>query len=58
MKAPNHLMTMDALLEVFPGAEFIFIHRRLSQTLASLISLIQLQVKMFGGTSDDKTRRR
>ncbi len=52
LKAPNHMMSMEALLTVFPGAEFIFMHRPLTEVVPSLLSLIHIQQRALGDKPD------
>lgn len=39
LKYPNHVITMDAILEVYPDARFVMTHRDPVQTLASICKL-------------------
>jgi hypothetical protein len=39
LKYPNHLLSMDAIVRVYPGAQFVITHRDPVQTLASLCNL-------------------
>ena len=39
LKAPQHLHTLDLLLDVFPGAQVILTHREPAQTIPSMASM-------------------
>ncbi len=58
LKAPNHLLHIESLLEVFPDAQLIFTHRPISQVLPSHISLTKFMIEQYGGTPDIKFQKR
>ena len=58
LKAPNHLLHIEAILDVFPDANFIFTHRKLSQIVPSFFSLILAVNEQFGGTPTEKWKKR
>jgi hypothetical protein len=39
LKSPAHMASIDALLEVYPGARFVMTHRDIAQVIPSLVSL-------------------
>ncbi len=59
LKAPNHLLHIEALLKVFPDAQLIFTHRRLSEIVPSFLSLTKIAMNdVYGGVEDLKWRDR
>ena len=58
LKAPNHLLHLDALMEVFPGAQLIFTHRKLTEAVPSFFSLTAKFREQYGGVADHNWRRR
>ena len=58
LKAPDHLMHIETILDVFPEATFIFTFRRLSQIIPSFCALILVMNEQFGGTVNEKWKKR
>ena len=58
LKAPDHLMHIETILDVFPDATFIFTFRRLSQIIPSFCALILVMNEQFGGTVNEKWKKR
>ena len=58
LKAVHHLLNLDALMEVFPGAQLIFTHRKLTQVIPSWLSLTELMCYQYGGVPDEQWKRR
>ena len=58
LKAPHHLLHLEAILDVFPDANFVFTHRKLSQIVPSFCSLIIAVNEQFGGTINEKWKKR
>jgi hypothetical protein len=50
LKSPAHLFAVDALLEVYPDARFVQLHRDPLKVIASVCSLASV---LHGATSDD-----
>lgn len=40
LKSPAHMASIDALLEVYPGARFVMTHRDIAQVIPSVVSLL------------------
>lgn len=49
LKAPAHMWGLDAILEVFPGARFVWCHRRPEPVTASINSMNQQVMAMYAG---------
>ena len=58
LKAPSHSLHVEDIIDVFPDANFIYTHRRLSQIIPSFFSLNISLIEQFGGTTDIKWERR
>ena len=58
LKAPDHLMHIETILDVFPDATFIFTFRRLSQIIPSFCAPILVMNEQFGGTVNEKWKKR
>ena len=58
LKGPNHLMHIEAILDVIPDASFIFTHRKLSQIVPSFCSLTLVINEQFGGAINEKWKKR
>ena len=58
LKAPNHLLHLNALTEVFSGAQLIFTHRRLTEAIPSFFSLTAAFREQYGGAADHNWKRR
>ena len=58
MKCPAHLSAIDALLEVFPDADLIFLFRPLCQIIPSFLALQRVIIDQGGGTPDEQWKRR
>jgi hypothetical protein len=41
LKCPDHVFTLDAILEVYPDARFVFVHRHPAAVLASVAKLTE-----------------
>jgi hypothetical protein len=54
LKSPTHMLSLDALERIYPGARFIVTHRDPAKVLASLCSLIAF----FIGTTSEHVDRR
>jgi len=52
LKCPEHLWFLDALLDVFPDACVVWMHRDPCETLASYCSLISMQWRTLYGVID------
>jgi hypothetical protein len=52
LKDPTHTFFVDAILEVFPNARFLFIHRDPAETLSSICSLHAYTRSVFSGDVD------
>ncbi len=52
LKDPTHTFFVDAILEVFPNARFIFIHRDPAETLSSICSLHAYARSVFSSDVD------
>jgi len=52
LKDPTHTFFVDAILEVFPDARFVFIHRDPAETLGSLCSLHAYTRSVFSSDID------
>ena len=52
LKDPTHTFFVDAILEVFPNARFLFIHRDPVETLSSICSLHAYARSVFSGDVD------
>ena len=57
LKAPHHLMHIEAILDVLPDASFIFTVRRLSKIIPSFCSIISVVNEQFGGTVNEKWKK-
>ena len=58
LKSPNHLLHIEAMVDVFPDANFIFTHRNLTKIVPSYLSLLLAMNEQFGGKPDIKWRKR
>ena len=58
LKSPLHLLNLHALTEVFPGAQLIFTHRKLTEVVPSFLSLTSTMHELYGGVADHQWRRR
>jgi hypothetical protein len=47
LKDPTHLVHLDALIDAFPGARFIFTHRDPAEALSSMCSLVAYTRSLF-----------
>lgn len=54
LKAPQHLHTLDLLLEVFPKAQVILTHREPAQTIPSMASMAHTLWQMYSDNPDPK----
>lgn len=54
LKDPTHTFFVDAILEVFPNARFLFIHRDPAETLSSICSLHAYARSVFSSDVDAK----
>ena len=54
LKAPQHLHTLDLLLDVFPGAQVILTHREPAQTIPSMASMAHTLWQMYSDNPDPK----
>lgn len=54
LKAPQHLHTLDLLLEQFPGAQVILTHREPAQTIPSMASMAHTLWQMYSDHPDPK----
>ncbi len=54
LKAPQHLHTLDLLLEVFPAAQVILTHREPAQTIPSMASMAHTLWQMYCESPDPK----
>jgi hypothetical protein len=52
LKDPTHMFFVDAIMEVFPNARFIFIHRDPVETLSSICSLHAYARSVFSSDVD------
>ena len=52
LKDPTHTFFVDAILEVFPNARFVFIHRDPAETLSSICSLHAYARSVFSSDVD------
>lgn len=52
LKAPHHLLRMQTLLQVFPGAQVILTHRNPVQSIPSLASFVQTLRSIYAEQSD------
>ncbi len=52
LKDPTHTFFVDAILEVFPDARFVFIHRDPAETLSSICSLHAYARSVFSSDVD------
>ncbi|MDH3655579.1 MAG: sulfotransferase [Myxococcales bacterium] len=55
LKDPTHTFFVDEILEVFPDASFVFIHREPAETLSSICSLHAYARSVFSSDVDAKT---
>ena len=53
LKTPVHMFALDALVEAYPNAKFLWSHRDPAKVLASVCSLIQLRPQL-----EQRPRRR
>ena len=58
LKAPHHLLSLQALTDVFPQAQLVFTYRNLSQVIPSFLSLASTFTEQYGGVLDHKWRKR
>ena len=58
LKTPLHLLNLHALTEVFPGAQLIFTHRKLTEVIPSFLSLTSTMHEQYGGVADHQWRKR
>ena len=58
LKAPHHLLSLQALTDVFPQAQLVFTYRNLSQVIPSFLSLASTFTEQYGGVLDRKWRKR
>ncbi|MCY1530209.1 Sulfotransferase family protein [compost metagenome] len=58
LKAPQHLHTLDVLLEVFPGAQVILTHRDPAQTIPSMASMAHTLWQMYSDNPSPETAGR
>ena len=58
LKGAHHLMHIEALLDLLPDASFIFTNRKLSQVIPSFCAFISLLNEQFGGTINEKWKKR
>ena len=54
LKAPQHLHTLDLLLDVFPQAQVILTHREPAQTIPSMASMAHTLWQMYSDSPDPK----
>lgn len=54
LKAPQHLHTLDLLLDVFPKAQVILTHREPAQTIPSMASMAHTLWQMYSDNPDPK----
>ncbi|PRA29823.1 sulfotransferase family protein [Pseudomonas poae] len=54
LKAPQHLHTLDLLLDVFPRAQVILTHREPAQTIPSMASMAHTLWQMYSDNPDPK----
>lgn len=54
LKAPQHLHTLDLLLEQFPRAQVILTHREPAQTIPSMASMAHTLWQMYSDNPDPK----
>ena len=52
LKSPIHIGNVSTLLQVFPGAKFVFCHREVDVAMASLCSLDVISRRMFSSHID------
>ena len=55
LKSPIHIGNVSTLLQVFPGARFVFCHRDVEVAMASLCSLDEIARRMLTDKVDRKT---
>lgn len=55
LKDPSHLYALDAILELFPDARFVWIHRDAVRTLGSICSLTAHTRALFSDAYDAET---
>lgn len=55
LKAPQHLHTIDLLLEVFPRAQVILTHREPAQTIPSMASMAHTLWQMYSDQPDPRS---
>ena len=55
LKAPPHMDSLDALLEVYPDARFVMTHRDIAQVIPSVVSLLDATSELLrtGPLADD-----
>ena len=58
LKIPHHFMHIEAILDVLPDANFIVTNRKLSEIVPSFCSLILSINEQFGGTVNEKWKKR
>lgn len=54
LKTPHHLLRMDLLLRMFPGARIVQCHRDPVQTIPSIASMIHTLRQIYGAAPDPK----
>jgi hypothetical protein len=54
LKAPDHVHSLPSLLEVYPDARIVFLHRDPVKVLGSVASLTKLLLGAFGNHIDDR----
>lgn len=52
LKAPRHLMGLAGLIEVFPNARVIHVHRDVNEAVASLCSLCEIDRRIYSDNID------
>ena len=58
LKTPYRLLNLHALTEVFPGAQFIFTHRKLTEAAPSFYSFMETFFDEYGVVHDTKWKQR
>lgn len=55
LKAPPHMASLDALLDVYPDARFVMTHRDIAQVIPSVVSLLDATSELLrtGPLADD-----
>jgi hypothetical protein len=52
LKSPDHIFALDALIEVYPDARFVFVHRDPLKVMASVARLTEVLRSPFAGRID------